>query len=123
MKKKVLGISFLAFSLVTVIGFSRVAKQAEWTILTYMQADNNLAPFAGYNVKNMQRAGYNKGVHVLVQWIKPDCKTAGRYVLTKGDQIKEEVIVPTEETLCPQTSIINAMKWAKRNYPAKHYLR
>src|SRR3989338_1367893 len=29
---------------------------AEWTIIAYIQADNNLAPFAVYNINDMQLA-------------------------------------------------------------------
>lgn len=94
---------------------------ADWTIVTYLQADNSLAPFAEYNIKDMQ-AGVksNAKTNVLVQWDQPNNNKTWRYKIVPGARV-EVGSLPQEMGLNPQQELIDVMQWAKTKYPANHY--
>lgn len=94
---------------------------AEWSILVYMQADNNLASFAGYNINDM-KAGMQSadGVNVLVQWDQPNNNKTWRYQVVPGNAV-EAGSLNTEMGFDPAGELVDAMKWVQTTYPAKKY--
>jgi hypothetical protein len=94
---------------------------AEWTVLAYIQADNNLAPFSVYNMSDIQKVAFGDKVHMLAQWHKPYDGYIHRYkfiergFIEDGDAIKQGTPNPEQE-------VVDAMVWAKKNYPARHYM-
>lgn len=100
----------------------KIQKQAsDWTILTYIQADNNLAPFAEYNIHEMQRVYKSENINMLIQWHLPRLNTVHRYKLTLNG-LDSEREGPKTITNNPEFDVINAMRWAASKYPAKHYM-
>ncbi len=107
---------------------------APWTILTYIQADNDLAPFANYNISDMELAlaqgvKFNQEtdkttqqnpLNILVQWDQPRNNKTWRYKITPTGRIEDESVAQ-EMGVNPTQEIVDAMKWVKRKYPAKHY--
>ncbi len=98
------------------------AHLSEWTILTYIQADNNLSPFASLNINAMLEATYNGKVNKLVQWIKPEGNLVGRYSMQNDGKIRTEDILPVASTINHETAVVDAMHWAVKNHPAKKYM-
>ncbi len=94
---------------------------AEWTVLTYIQADNNLASYAHYNINDMQRAGSTDKVNILIQWDQPYNRKTWRYKITKGGKVEDESL-SQEMGIKPVKELVDAMEWAQRKYPAKHYM-
>lgn len=99
----------------------RIKLPAEWTIVTYIQADNNLAPFASYNINDMQ-VGMKSAdqVNMLVQWDKPSDNKTWRYRIIPGGKV-ETGSLSSEMGQDPVAEIAAAMSWAKTNFPAKKY--
>lgn len=97
------------------------AGLADWTVVTYLQADNSLAPFAEYNIKDMQvGVKSNAKVNVLVQWDQPNNKKTWRYKIVPGGRVEVDSLAQ-EMGLNPQQELIDMMKWVKTKYPASHY--
>jgi hypothetical protein len=94
--------------------------QADWTIVSYIQADNNLAPYAVYNINDMQLAPLSSSVNMLVQWDQPNNNKTWRYRIVKGGRI-EDASLSTEMGLNPVQELIDMAKWAKTKYDAKHF--
>lgn len=95
---------------------------ADWTIVVYLQADNSLASFADYNIKDMQVGlKSNTKVNVLVQWDQPNNNKTWRYKIIPGGRIEVDSLAQ-EMGLNPQQELIDAMTWAKTKYPANHYM-
>lgn len=94
---------------------------AEWTIVAYLQADNNLAPYANYNINDMQRVGSSKSVNMLVQWDQPKNNKTWRYYIEKGKRT-DAGSLDKEMGINPEQELIDMMKWASTNYPAKRYM-
>jgi len=94
---------------------------AEWTIVAYVQADNNLAPYATYNINDMQ-VGMKSAdqVNMLVEWDQPNNNKTWRYRIVPGNRI-EDGSLSTEMGIDPVGEIVAAMQWAQTNYPAKKY--
>ncbi|QQR49802.1 hypothetical protein IPF37_03095 [bacterium] len=97
------------------------AKQAEWTILTYIQADNSLASFALKNIQNMQKAASNNNINILVHWNQPENRNIVRYRVTQKALIEDKNIgIKTYDD--HEKSLVDAMQWAALRYPAKKYM-
>lgn len=94
---------------------------AEWTMLTYIAADNTLAEYAAINIKDMS-AGLvsTAGVNVLVQWDKPADKKTWRYKITPGGTINAGTL-SSDMGYNPANELVASMQWVKNNYPAKRY--
>jgi hypothetical protein len=93
-------------------------------VLTYIQADNDLAPYADYNISDMETAmatsTQSTPLNMLVQWDQPQNNKTWRYRITQTGRIEDES-VSTEMGTAPVQEIIDAMKWVNRKYPAQHY--
>ena len=95
--------------------------ESEWTILTYLQADNNLGPFALPNLEELSLIKAGTAVNILAQWHPTGNKKAFRYRINPG-RIEQEAISINPQINNPDNDLIDAMKWAKTNYPAKKYM-
>lgn len=93
---------------------------ADWTIAAYIQADNNLAPFAVYNINNMQQAALVNSVNMIVQWDQPSNNKTWRYKIVRGGRI-EDASLSAEMGLNPGQELVTMMRWAKTNYEARRY--
>lgn len=95
-----------------------------WSLLCYVQADNDLAPFANYNIHDMEIAfsKYKNPTHVnmLVQWDQPQNKKTWRYRITPTGKIEDESL-SAEMGINPVQEIVASMAWVKRKYPAQYY--
>lgn len=128
------------------VGYSAHAQQpqAAWTILIFMNADNNLEPDAIRNINAMEKVGSTDRVRIAVQvrrnpsydYSNGDWSGTRRFLIAKDDD-------PLTITSAPQTwpcadhqcsaqvessvdmdtgdSLLAAMKWAFSAYPADQY--
>lgn len=94
---------------------------AEWTILIYMEADNNLSPCAVGNVEDMRKAPSSNNVNLLVQWDKPRSKMTYRFKI-ENHKLTDVGSLNQEMGMNPAKELYDAMAWVKANYPAKHYM-
>jgi len=97
---------------------------AEWTVLSYIQADNDLAPFADYNICDMEYAFKTSSntdkVNMLVQWDQPRQTKTWRYKITPKGRVDAGSLA-VEMGVNPGKEIVDSMKWASANFPAKRY--
>lgn len=106
----------------------------KWTVMVYMGADNNLAPFGVQDINEMESVGSTSNVNVVVQadhngqydYAYSSWYGARRYLITKDNDlgtIHSTLIQDMGNTnmASPQT-LINFIQWATTSYPADHYL-
>lgn len=92
-----------------------------WTILVYIAADNNLAPYATYNINDMSAGlASTNNANVLVQWDQPSNRLTWRYKITPNGKVDEGTL-KTEMGYNPEKELTDSMKWAATMYPANHY--
>src|SRR5579872_3214882 len=68
---------------------------ADWTVLVFVQANNNLSPFAYKNFNDMAAVGSNQNLNILVEWHQPDQPGVWRYKVEKGKMVLD-VCLPIE---------------------------
>lgn len=97
----------------------------EWTFLTFLNGHNNLDSYGTLNINDMEKVGSNEKVNVVVQWASSEHKTTRRIYVEK-DNLPDVVTSPVIEDL-PRVdmgdykNLIEFVRWAKENYPARHY--
>ena len=103
-----------------------VLPEKEWTLLLYISADNDLAPFAIRNIRQMAVIGSNKHFNIVVQL--DICKSDGqkvtrRYYIQEGAVYHLNADDPYSQAMDsgdPET-LISFCDWAINNFPAKQY--
>lgn len=114
-----------------VIQDTKTNKQAKirkkYTIITYMAADNDLAPFARKNLKQQADVGSTPYINVVTQL---DTRIAGNKKITKRYYIEKDKLIVTNQN-DPKSqhmdsghpnTLIDCCKWAIESYPAENYI-
>lgn len=92
----------------------------EWTALIYVQANNNLSPYALKNFNDMIAVGSNDTMTSLVQWYQPGQAGTWRYKIEKGKMVLEECnATPSDGSSAHD--LVDAMRWAVTKHPAQKY--
>ncbi|MFA6262840.1 MAG: clostripain-related cysteine peptidase [Candidatus Babeliales bacterium] len=118
-RRRILLLSFTLLGCLSVI-YPHIRVPAKWTIVAYVQADNDLSPFAVYNINNMQLAPLGEGINMLVQWDQPDNNKTWRYRIVKGGRI-EDASLSAEMGINPVNELVDMMRWAKAKYDAEKF--
>jgi len=92
-------------------------NKKEWTVLVYVQANNNLSSFALRNFTDMALVGSNEKLNILIQWYQPHHKGVWRYRVEQGKMILDSSIA-TETDGNSSEDLTDAMRWAVTSYPA-----
>jgi len=93
---------------------------ANWTMLVFVQAKNNLSPFAHKNFSDMATIGSNKNLNILVEWHQPEHQGVWRYKIEKGKMVLD-VCLPIETDGNSTKDLVDSMEWAVSKYPAEKY--
>lgn len=118
------------FYLCTLIFFSATTFAAppvekEWALLTFLNGFNSLDSFGYKDINEMEKVGSTDRVHVVTQWASLKTKQVQRIYVNK-DSDPNTVTSPVIENLGridmgDYRNLIDFVKWATKNYPAKHY--
>ena len=97
----------------------------EWTLLVYLNGNNNLDSYGKLNIKQMEEVGSTKDINIVVQWASlENAKTQRLYVVRSTDP--KNVTSPIVQNMGTVDmgnwkSIVDFVRWGVANYPAKHY--
>ena len=94
---------------------------AEWTVLVYVQARNNLSKFALKNLSDMSKIGSSSDLNILVQWYQPDRQGVWRYKIEK-DRMELDSLLPCDWDGTGVEDLVDSMRWAASKYPAKQHM-
>jgi hypothetical protein len=112
------------------------ASAASWTVLVYLDGDNDLEYFAMLDMNEMESAPANASVNVVVQFDRAagydtsngNWTDARRYLIqhdTNPNVIaSERVDSPAlgEVNMGDPATLVSFVEWGKQHYPADHYL-
>ncbi len=98
-----------------------LAGRATWTLYNYIEADNNLARFALYNIREMQKVGSTNDVTILAQLDEPSHKKTWRYKIEKN-RTQDVGSLPVDMGLEPEKELADGISWALKNYPSKYFM-
>lgn len=103
-----------------------------WTIMVFMNGDNNLEGDALMNFRQMASVGGNQNVNVVVQFdrimkyahTQPDWAQTLRFVVKKDTHpLPSDAVQDIGEADMGDPAVLSDfVKWAKTNYPAQHYM-
>lgn len=96
------------------------ATTSEWTMLVYVQANNNLSGFAMKNFSDMATIGSTSTLNTLVQWYQPNHHGIWRYRVERGRMVLDECL-QTESDGTTTKDLVDAMQWATSKYAASKY--
>lgn len=125
LKTLLLGTVFICLSFLVLPAWAEpVAAQAEptlpeWTFMIYMDADNNLNGAAWNDLDELEMAGNNEQLNVVVL-VDNYRRNNSAYFILEGHEMKE-VLPLGEVNMGDPVTLHNFVTWAKENYPAKHY--
>ena len=136
MKNKYVIIFFLLILSVSLTGcflFPPLDNTAEWTVMVYLDGDNNLETYGLQDINEMEMVGSTADVNMVVQADRipgydisnGDWTTTRKYYITKDlnpDQINSPLKGDLGELNMgdPQT-LVDFANWVAINYPAKKY--
>lgn len=105
---------------------------AEWTILIFMNGDNNLEPDALHNFRQLASVGGTDAVNVVVQFDRiakyahttPDWSQTLRFRVAKGTRpLPADAIEDIGEANMGDGAVLGEfVTWGKLKYPAKKYM-
>ena len=123
-----------AFSLFASISASGAPKEAEWTIMVYLNAKNNLERFGLSNFAEMAQVGGSDSVNLVVQMGRPTPNQAPgpnlwsgvkRYLVKKGTQpTPKDALMdlgkdPADTDMGRPETLDSFIRWAAKTYPSK----
>ncbi len=99
--------------------------EKDWTLLVYLNGFNNLDSFGYEDINEMETVGSSSKINVVVQWASLQTGVVKRLKVEK-DTNPNQVTSPVLSDLGridmgDYRSLIEFVKWAKTNYPAKKY--
>jgi hypothetical protein len=111
--------------------------QAKWTVLIYVNADNNLEQFSGLNLEQMSQAGSKEGVLEIFALVdrsaNPDYFTGpfmniaeftdGKYIHVVQGKLEEITVAgaAAEPNMDDGNVLTNFIKEGASRYPADNY--
>ncbi|MBU7019089.1 MAG: hypothetical protein HXS44_16380 [Theionarchaea archaeon] len=135
MKGRKLLVCILVFVIIAVT-LPPVTSQPYWTVMVYMDGDNDLESAALDDFNELESAGSNTDVNIVVQIDRipgystadGDWTTTRRYYVTTDPGGYNSTIVSSmisdlgELNMGNPTTLIDFVNWAQTNYPADYYL-
>lgn len=109
------------------------AANVEWTVMVFMNGDNNLESFALEDFEEMAQVGSTDRVNVVVQmdrspgfaYTEPDWENTLRFRVARGMKPLPSNALPgfSEETDMGSGAALTAfVRWARQTYPANRYM-
>lgn len=92
----------------------------EWTVMVYIQARNNLGPFAASNLQDAAAAMDGNRVVMLAQWDQTHRNGAWRYKVNKRDIALENYSEVKDPRNCQQ-NLVDFVRWSVKHHPAHRY--
>ncbi len=93
--------------------------QKKWTILVYLDADNNLAYYGASDIVEMTGVGSTDDVNIVVLW-DDMANNHGYYYIENGVATFAKEL--GEVNMGSETTATDFIDWAVDNFPADHYM-
>ena len=134
MKRKILAFAFVFVTITLTL--PPLASQPYWTVMVYMDGDNNLEAAAIDDFNELEFAGSTADVNIVVQFDRipgydssnGNWDTTRRYYVTKDPSGYDNTIASTlisdlgELNMGDPTTLTDFVNWARTAYPADYYL-
>ncbi len=114
----------IAFTFVSVK--ADVTSEKEWTLLLFINGDNNLSSAGKEDINEMEKIGSTDDVNIIVEFDSAGSNGTWRYYIEKDDN-SSSITSPVVQDLGEQDTgdwqhALDFFKWGVDNYPAQKYL-
>lgn len=100
-------------------------KLQEWTVMVYLNADNNLHRFGLADINEMEKVGSGNGVQIVTLFDGYEKNDSKIYLIEKDNNPNEITSLvlqePGEVDMGEKSTLVNFVKYAKALAPAKRY--
>ncbi|MCK9224587.1 MAG: clostripain-related cysteine peptidase [Candidatus Muirbacterium halophilum] len=118
---------------IAILATNSFAATKEWTVMVFLNADNNLERFGIADLKECEKIGSDENVNILVQLDRAEGYDTSngnwtgtkRYYVTKNNlsTIGSQVVMDCGEVdMGSWEEAVDFFKWGADNYPANRYL-
>jgi hypothetical protein len=105
------------------------ASEKEWTVMVFLNADNNLESFGYMDMQEMEKVGSTKDVNVVVQFDPISPRGSQRVLIekstkpyTKTNEYHSPVLEDMpEQDMGSYKTFVDFVVWGMRSFPAKKY--
>jgi len=105
------------------------ASEKEWTIMVFLNADNNLESFGYMDVQEMEKIGSTKDVNVVVQFDPISPRGSQRFLVekstkpySKSNEFHSTILEDMpEQDMGDYKTFVDFVVWGMRQFPAKKY--
>lgn len=96
----------------------------KWTLLVFINGNNNLTNYARYNLIDMEKVGSNENINVVVQLARK--KNSAKRLLVQRSSNTRKITSPILEQLddvdmASLETLESFLEWGIKNFPAEHY--
>ena len=140
-KSKIKYISYMTIALCILIqgafAFTNNHSSKSWKVLVYMQADNDLAPYAMWDLAEMEKGlVQSKNVRVFTELDLPGDEGSYRLEVLANEvnseqnltyyknlslsQINSRIITVTDESISQEEKLLDFVLWAQETHPTDH---
>lgn len=110
-------------------GNDNTVQPKEWTVMVFMNGNNDLMPFTAYNLGQISSVGTTDKVNVVVEmglatWNEKG-SVVSRMLVNKGTPDRPGAVVYNtweNRDMGDYRNVVDFAKWAMTNFPAKRYL-
>ena len=121
----------LAFLIATLFSYAvpsqatQEVAQKEWTVLVFLNGNNNLDSFGAVNINQMEKVGSTSDINLVVQWASYASDRTKRLLVQKGTDataVTSPVVEDFPRVDMGDVKTLNDfIAWGIQKYPAKHY--
>jgi len=109
----------------------------QWTVMVFLNAKNNLEMAGLYNVNQMEKIGSDANVNIVAELGRMSGQdgdtdldgnwTGARRIYVQKDADEDHITSPVvsqvaQEDMGDYKRVVDFVQWAKKNYPARHYM-
>ncbi len=105
------------------------ARVKEWTVMVFMNGNNDLMPYTSYDLGQISSVGTTAAVNIVVEMGLANWNEKGsaafRMLVKKGAPDKPNTVVYNSwanRDMGDYRNVVEFARWAKKNFPAKRYL-
>ena len=124
--------AILFISVALLISSAAFCQKAKWTVMIYMNADNDLERFGLRDFLEMSKVDNSKDVNILVQMDRTPNYSAeyGDWTQTLRFKISKNMVPTKEQSIMDlgetnmgdPSTLTNFLTWSIQNYPAEKYI-
>lgn len=107
------------------IAMAQAQEAKEWNMLVFLNGHNNLDSFGKQDINEMEMAGSNEKMNIIVQWASYANSEKTKRLVVQKDENRSDVTSPIVQEL-PRVDmgdykqLVDFIVWAQQNYPSKN---